>query len=155
MHVNYTSRVNTRIAEALGYKLETDPHGSGLRAWRLAHRDRSGIRDSEGNRLVLFAEQRLPDWEHDLNAAFSLLKELPAEHNIGTNERGGPIQGWLGVASIEVYSHGMVNVDITLFHPEQRERRYNGGADDFDLCAAICLAWLAWHAAQEAEAHDG
>ena len=57
-----THDLHRQIAEARGYELQTDPHGSGLRAWYLVNRDAGGFRDSEGRLLVLITEAHLPDY---------------------------------------------------------------------------------------------
>jgi hypothetical protein len=139
------SDLNRRIAIALGW---TDIHEGSY--WEEDYYDTREVHTLFGTPPGHQDKRPLRDWEHDLNAAMTLIP------------KGAKF-------ACQNYSH----VDNQVYSGKWRWWAWIDGANPFvgmTLSAAICYAFLAlndidpnpyskaaytkWHAAQEAEAHD-
>jgi hypothetical protein len=122
------SELNRRVAEALGYELVryglqdaiTVPYGAILPG-RMVNPHIFGVDDAANTALI-----RVPDYEDNLSAAIELVKGMYLE--------------------LTVYADGSVGVLLM----DSDNMRYKNDRYGRHPAAAICEAWLQWHAAQEA-----
>lgn len=137
-----TRNINREIAELLGwtelewdsYRIETYDDILEVETW-------FGGRPQDGDM------RPVPDYEHDLNAAITLLDTLPDDHEEYHDDCGNFLHtGRLGYAKID-NAGAYWSVHIHCFGGgKPDEDVYDGGET---LALAICNTWLKWKRGDE------
>lgn len=134
------SEINRLISEARGYQFiydnpEDQSYSPRIRSCRILAPDGKELTNRWDNHPTKWfgggdIERSLPDYEHDLNEAWSLFLELPGVPEILKSRRR---------EQVTVSWYGKLNTGESGWHSITID-----GNDAQSLAMGICLSWLEW-----------